>query len=147
MGLWRARVLEIDWPSETPPRGGRGGWTRAASLRVVVGDDAGAEAEVEVPMRRAYDRLRAGEPALLLVVSSTPSMKRFRCGGCTVVGAAGEWRWLAADTVAGPPLQCCQGRLLASVARVAGGLPFHRQGGIPERPGELGARVKGKRLC
>ena len=39
-------------------------------LRLVVGDDTGAETEVTVPWRLEYLRLKVGEPAELLVLST-----------------------------------------------------------------------------
>ena len=58
-------------------------------LRLVVGDDTGAETEVTVPWRLEYLRLKVGEPAELLVLSTR------------MVGW-GEWIFCASGDVRAP---------------------------------------------
>lgn len=48
------------------------------TLRVVVGDDSGAEASLEVPLRKAYANIMEGDPVLAVVVSDSAELDRFR---------------------------------------------------------------------
>jgi len=93
-GLWDARVTALEGAAARPESFARasGGRARAGQvLRVTIGDASGAETAVEVPMRRAYARARVGDSALVLVVSDSKSMRRFRAVRDVYLPESGAW--------------------------------------------------------
>ena len=112
VGLWTAEILDMEITDRAPgarttfqdlvgesksssSRGrGRGRGRKdeeGRGLWVRIGDASGAETEIQVPLRRAYTRIRLGARAMVLVVASDQRFRRFRAVKDIYVPESGVW--------------------------------------------------------
>lgn len=72
--FWTAQVLEIGFAR----RRGRRGAQPTEMSRIRVGEPGAADVMVEVAYERAHDFVRVGDPAVLVVLSNSPTLQSFK---------------------------------------------------------------------
>lgn len=100
VGIWQCRVLEV-YETEGPSKNfddvesamgiGRPRPKLSRFVRIMVGDDSGAETEINVPWRLEYLRIKVGEPAELLVLSQRRELDRFKAIREVYLPLSGTW--------------------------------------------------------
>jgi len=80
-GLWRAKVISVEWSDESgvrPMRGSQRKRSGPAVLSIVLGDDSGARTCVELPTDAPRTAVRIGDNVEALVVSNDRSLIQFK---------------------------------------------------------------------
>mmetsp|Transcript_1653 Transcript_1653/g.3647 ORF Transcript_1653/g.3647 Transcript_1653/m.3647 type:complete len:413 (-) Transcript_1653:2110-3348(-) len=102
-GFWTASVLDLSFQYPEQPRRAQYGRRRrgGADYRgnpepdtttvIRIGEDRVADVEIQIPYSQSHELIRLGDPALLMVVSNSPSLRCFKAVRDVYLPATREW--------------------------------------------------------